>query len=320
MAHGSEIIPPAANTLGMHNMQGVNNAHLKFYFETPLYYCAGPGIGFELYKPPFSSIHDRRLSRQGHPETLYVHEKDKLTGLRELQKGLNVQLETDLKSRNPAQVKDTLISLVDDAIMEPSARGIQGAAHTLEIVFGEYLNNSDIIDKLVHVASRDYTTATHSVNVMAIALRFSRFCGMDEAESKLLGLAALLHDVGKIKISKKILQAPRKLTDLEYNMIKRHTVYGYEILRGCNLDQDICLCALNHHERVDGSGYPNGITDIGDHARAIGFIDCYEALTCNVRPYRNAASPFDALSHIKKELFAGNFDSRLFESFVKSLG
>jgi putative nucleotidyltransferase with HDIG domain len=303
----------------LHDMIRVKNAHLEYLFETPLYYEASKGIGFEVYKPSFVTINDLRIKNDRIPSGLYVHTKDKPTWLRELQKGLNTQLKIDLKSNNPSMVKNTLVSLADEMISDPGA-GIEGAMNTLDIIFHEYLKNRDVIDKLVNVMSKDYTTAVHSVNVMSLTLRFCLFCHFEEEESKKLGLAALLHDVGKVKVNNRILKSSRKLTDAEFEIMKKHTVFGHEILRSCNLSDEICLCALHHHERADGSGYPNGMMDVSHEAEIIGFIDCYEALTCNERPYRNATTPFKALSHIKTELFGGKFKSKVFEKFVKSLG
>jgi HD-GYP domain-containing protein (c-di-GMP phosphodiesterase class II) len=310
----------ALSSLGLHNMVRVKNAHLKFYYETPLYYQAGEGIGFELYKPPGVLINNMRIRNDRIPPSLYIHNRDKLTGLRELQKGFNIQLKSDLESNNPIQVKNTLIGLVDETIKTPTEGSIRGAVDTMDILFAEYLKNRSVIDTFLNVLDKDYTTATHSVNVMALTLRFGIFCGFEEDETKKLGLSALLHDVGKIKISGRLLKSSRKLSDSEFAVIKNHTVYGYDILKRCNMPEATCLSALNHHERTDGSGYPNGITDITEEAQIIGFIDCYEALTCNERPYRNAVSPYSALSHIKTELFRGNFNSRVYEKFVKSLG
>jgi len=298
----------------------VKNAHLRYYFETPLYYEAGRGIGFEVYKPPYVTINEVRIKHDRLPDTLYIHVKDKITSLKELQSGLNEQLENDLHSENPVKVKTTLINLVEETIKEPNISNLEGAVNTMEILFSEYLRNRSVIDKLVNVISKDYTTAMHSVNVMVLTLRFGFFCKYEEMETKRLGLAALLHDVGKIKLSNRLLKASRRLTDEEFMMMKKHTVFGYEILKESNLPEDICLCALNHHERADGSGYPNGIKDISHEAEVIAFVDCYEALTCNERPYRNAVSPYSALSHIKNELFRGNFNNKIYEHFVRSLG
>jgi putative nucleotidyltransferase with HDIG domain len=320
MARNIEDNPPSASDLGLHNMIKAKNLHIGFYRETPLYYEASKGIGFEVYKPPYVTINDMRIKNERLPSALYIHTKDKLTGLKEIQKALNVQLECDLKSSSPSHVKSTLISLVDETIKNPCEGGIEGAVSTMEIIFSEYLKNRNVIDKLINIISKDYTTAVHSVNVMALTLRFCLFCKMKERESKKLGLSALLHDVGKLKISNRILKAERRLTESEFELMKKHTTFGYEILKGCNLPEDINLCALSHHERADGSGYPNGAIDITHEAEIIGFIDCYEALTCNDRPYRDAVTPFNALAHIKKELKRGNFKFRVYERFVKSLG
>ncbi len=303
----------------LHNMIRVKNAHLEYLYETPLYYEAGKGTGFEVYKPSFSIIERSRISNNRLPSCLYVHAKDKAMWLRELQKGLNIRLRSDLKSDNPAMVKSTLVTLADEIIKEPG-ECIENTVTTLDIIFDEYLRNRSVIDSLVHVIAKDYSTAVHSVNVMALTLRFSLFCNMEEAEAKKMGLAALLHDVGKVKVNNRILKASRKLTNAEFETIKKHTIFGYEMLTACNLPEDICLCALNHHERADGSGYPNGVAEVSPEAEIIGFIDCYEALTCNERPYRNAESPFDALSRIKGELFGGKFKGDVFEKFVLSLG
>ncbi len=320
MARDIAKTPPAAPIHGLSNMIKAKTAHLGYYFETPLYYEASKGIGFEVYKPSGVTIREARISNERLPSCLYIHTKDKITGMREIQRALNVQLENDLKSEDPVQVKSTLIGLVDETIRDPGPECIQGAVNTVEILFSEYLKSRSVIDNLLNVITKDYTTAAHSVNVMALVLRFCMFCRMDNDETKKLGLSALLHDVGKLKVSNRILKASRRLTEAEFEQIKKHTTFGYEILRGCTLPEDICLCALNHHERPDGTGYPNGIKELTPEAEIIGFIDCYEALTCNDRPYRDAVPPFSALSHIKTELFKGNFEVRVYERFVKSLG
>ena len=129
-----------------------------------------------------------------------------------------------------------------------------------------------------------------------------------------------MHDVGKAKIDSEILTAPRKLTNDEFNSMKSHTTVGYQILNNCKFtNPDIKLSALQHHEKIDGSGYPNGSNQISKVAQIIGIIDCYEALTNDERPYRSATDPFNALTIIKEDVIAGKFDRRIFEKFCYSL-
>jgi len=122
------------------------------------------------------------------------------------------------------------------------------------------------------------------------------------------------------KINTELLKAPRKLTDKEFKEIQRHTIIGYTILKNCKFGSpEIKLAALQHHERIDGSGYPKKITRIDKVAQFLGFVDCYEALTNDDRPYRTAMDPFNALVLIKKDVEAKKFDRNIFETFTKCL-
>ena len=97
-------------------------------------------------------------------------------------------------------------------------------------------------------------------------------------------------------------------------------IRGYDILSKCKFGyKEIALTALQHHEKLDGSGYPHGITSIKETAQIIGFIDCYEALTNDDRPYRNAMSPFKTLTLIKQDVESDKFSRKLFEKFAYSL-
>ena len=168
---------------------------------------------------------------------------------------------------------------------------------------------------------KDYSTILHSINVMALVLGYASYMDYSRAHSKTLGLCALLHDVGKTKISQEILKAPRRLTDKEFDKIKRHTTQGYNILSKCKFDdKQIAICALEHHEKIDGSGYPNNKIRISQTAQIIGIIDCYEALTNDDRPYRSSMEPFEVLNKIiGEEVKDGKYDKEMYVQFIKSL-
>ena len=126
--------------------------------------------------------------------------------------------------------------------------------------------------------------------------------------------------IGKIRIHPEILTAPRKLIAEEFGRIKAHPTIGYNLLDTCRFPHtEIKLCALQHHEKTDGSGYPRGLTRIAPMAEIVGLIDCYEALTNDDRPYRNAMDPIQGLTIIKDDVVAGRFSRDVFKKFAYSL-
>ena len=130
----------------------------------------------------------------------------------------------------------------------------------------------------------------------------------------------MLHDVGKTKVDPEILTAPRKLTREEFEQMQSHSLIGYNILKACNfMFKEIRISALEHHEKLDRSGYPNGKGNLSDISQIIGIIDCYEALTNDDRPYRSAMAPYYALNIIKKDVVEGKFRKEVFEKFTYSL-
>jgi putative nucleotidyltransferase with HDIG domain len=195
-------------------------------------------------------------------------------------------------------------------------------AATVSILISDYSKEVDIIRQLIEISSTDYSTVMHSINVMAFAIGFALYHQLPHSDTKTLGLAALLHDVGKTKIPIDILTAPRELTREEFELMKTHTTIGYRILSHCDFkDETVSIVARDHHERIDGSGYPNNEKDISITAQIIGLIDCYEALTNDDRPYRNAMEIFPTLNQIlKQEVMKGIFCPQIYTQFVKSLG
>lgn len=154
--------------------------------------------------------------------------------------------------------------------------------------------------------------------------RVSRYCQMmgaalnlDDTALKELELAGLYHDIGKISIPDNILNKPGKLTDDEWEIMKSHTVIGYQILRTADQYSNLAEYALTHHERFDGLGYPNQLKgeDIPLTSRIIAVVDSYEAMTAD-RPYRKALSQADAIKELKKH--AGTqWDPTLITLFVE---
>ena len=114
--------------------------------------------------------------------------------------------------------------------------------------------------------------------------------------------AGLLHDIGKLKIPTELLNKPGKYTDEEFAQVRLHTQYGYELLKPLPLDAHIKLAALSHHERCDGTGYPNGLTtnDIDPYARVVAIADVYDAMT-TARSYRAPLCAFQVIANFERD-------------------
>jgi putative nucleotidyltransferase with HDIG domain len=296
-------------------------SQLKYYRDVELFNKID-GKGFVLYKRAGIMLSDLRLVHGTHPEVLYIRQTDRLRGLQEAQKGFNSELENYIKTENPTKVKETVINVVQETLTEPRSGSLEGVSDTVSILVSDCVKEGNVIKNLIDMTHKDYSVVLHSINVMAFALGFASHMNYSQDQAKVLGLGALLHDVGKTKINRNLLAAPRKLSDEEFEEIKRHTTVGFNILMECKFShKDISLTALEHHEKMDGSGYPNGKQKISQQAKIVGIIDCYEALTTDDRPYREAMGPFDTLDEvIGEEVSAGKFDKDIYVEFIKSLG
>jgi HD-GYP domain-containing protein (c-di-GMP phosphodiesterase class II) len=294
-------------------------SQLNYYRDVPLYSLNKEGE-YVLYKSPGLHLTEMRIEQERHPEVLYIEKKDKLAGIREVQTAFNRQLEDHITQNAPKKVKDTIVTIVEETYHEPRTGSIEGLSETVDILVSDIAYESNILRNLLFVSNNDYTSVLHSINVMALVIGYATHENYTLEEKKVLGLSGLLHDVGKAKIDSEILTAPRKLTSDEFDTMKTHTTIGYRILNSCKFSRpEIKLSALQQHEKKDGTGYPTNRSDISKTAQIVGVIDCYEALTNDDRPYRNAMEPFKALSIIKEDVAAGKYNKSVFEKFCRSL-
>ena len=128
----------------------------------------------------------------------------------------------------------------------------------------------------------------HGEHVAGPAMKLARACGVAEKDVEMIGYGARMHDIGKLLIRTDVLNAPRKLTDAERAVIQTHSPLGWAIVHEAGYEQTIQDVVRHHHERMDGSGYPDGLMgeEIPLAARIVAICDVYEALT-NRRPYRD---------------------------------
>lgn len=160
----------------------------------------------------------------------------------------------------------------------------------------------DVFDMLHNMRQVNDSTYAHSLNVAIISRIIGKWLHFSNEELDTLTLAGLLHDIGKTKIPDEVLNKDGKLTDEEFQMIRNHPKYGYDILKSQPLNSHIKKAALMHHERCDGSGYPLGLTmeEIDDYALIIAIADVYDAMTA-ARSYRAPLCPFEVIAEFEKD-------------------
>jgi HD-GYP domain-containing protein (c-di-GMP phosphodiesterase class II) len=183
------------------------------------------------------------------------------------------------------------------------------------------LNSPSVFPNMTRLKDFDDYTFTHSLNVSIISIAIGRRLGKSQSELNLIGMAGIMHDLGKMKIPEKILNKPDKLTDEEFRIMKQHPVRGYDLLKYyTKLPEDVLLSVLQHHEKADGSGYPGGINEkqINPMAKIIAIADVYDAVTSD-RVYHQGKSPAEAL----KLIFDGagkHFNETLVKFFINIMG
>ncbi len=176
------------------------------------------------------------------------------------------------------------------------------------------------IDSLVRtMEERDPYTAGHSLRVRCYALRLADAVGLGRKQRKLLSLAAKLHDIGKVGVPEVVLNKPEKLTDDEYRLVKEHPVIGERILTPILRHPEVLAGIRGHHERLDGTGYPDGLSGgcVPLLARLIAIPDCFDALTTS-RAYRSAM-PLPTALEILQSGAGSHFDAELVKAFLTTV-
>ena len=167
------------------------------------------------------------------------------------------------------------------------------------------------------ISAKDNYTKDHSQNVSKLCVMFANYLNLSEDDIENLRIAALFHDIGKIGIPDNFLQKEGKLTDTEYETIKLHPVIGANIFSSTDIFKHIAPIIVAHHERVDGTGYPNNLkrNEIPYLAKILTICDCFDAMVSK-RSYKEKMTIEYAIEQLNKG--AGTqFDRELAESFIK---
>ncbi|MET0785998.1 MAG: HD domain-containing phosphohydrolase [Paenisporosarcina sp.] len=188
----------------------------------------------------------------------------------------------------------------------------------IDDLLNHILSNKDVLTILGDVYLYDNYIYQHSFQVTTYAIAIAKEMRYTVDEIRQIALGALLHDVGKMLVPQEILLKPESLTEEEFSEIRKHTTFGFDVLRNVHsISLLIAHCAFQHHERLDGSGYPRGLIDFEIHpfAKIIAVADVFDAVTTN-RVYKMKMSPSQAIAILE----AGKgtlYDSKVVQAFSR---
>ena len=183
------------------------------------------------------------------------------------------------------------------------------------------MRNAGALISLARLKTADDYTYMHSVAVCGLMTALSRTLGFDEETTRDAAMAGLLHDIGKVHMPLNILNKPQKLTEQEFAQVKDHPRAGYEMLVATkSVTEPVLDVCLHHHEKIDGSGYPEGLDDttLTAMARMGAVCDVYDAITSE-RSYKTGWDPATAIRKMQSWR-EGHFDEHIFQAFVRTIG
>ncbi len=292
--------------------------------------CKGENALFSIYYPTELSAQMECLIEKGAP---LVEEKRKVVTSKKSLYILKIdreqyiefcELQNSLKKKekyeeNTKKLYTKATSVIAEIYNNPETLG--GYEKTKDVVndlVHNILDDNFSMRSLMKITTHDFYTHTHSLNVSVYALSLGVHLKLSEKELALLGEAALLHDLGKSKIAKEIINKNGILTDEEFSKMKKHPELGFHLAVQMGIkDKNILYAIRHHHEKIDGSGYPSKLRgdSIPLFARIVGLCDIFDALTSK-RSYKAAMSTFDALRLMKTDMH-NHVDLKLLNEMIK---
>jgi putative nucleotidyltransferase with HDIG domain len=289
-----------------------------------LYIPAGPGrfVLFRSTSLGFTIEHRNRLLENG-VRTLYVKADEKGQYQKYLEQNIGAVLSNPeiAPKKKASMLYSVSRTVVQDALTEPRSSEIVPRTRRIATETVDYvLRNDRALVELASIMATDYYTYTHSINVCVFVTALANHAGVDRTDVHELAVGALLHDVGKSQVPKAILTKNGPLTNEEFAIMRQHVEWGAQLLRQHGRLSSLSMIpVLQHHEKLDASGYPYGLgaRDIHLFGRISAIADVFDAMTTN-RSYQQAMTAFEALQRMKLVL-TGKFDQELLVKFIGML-
>jgi HD-GYP domain-containing protein (c-di-GMP phosphodiesterase class II) len=305
--------------LAKKNYIAVKKSQVRYYKKTPLFKKNSEDV-FVLYKPENEEIDANRFTEERYPQ-LYICGENQEVALQELSNQLKTKLKASIDSGELYAIKLSFIEFVQEALEDPADHNLPMLPETIDIIYDTYSKPADLLKSLTDIQCGGFSILEHSVNVMVYTLNYCLFCDFGETFSKRLSLAALAHDIGLAKIPRKIVSLDRKLTEKEFEIYKTHPAIGHDIIKqNESFDSSIAMSVLEHHEYLNGNGYPRGVANLSFEGQVIALIDTFDNLISSAKTHRNIRKPFEAMNLIKTEIVReGRFNRKIFKDLCLSL-
>ncbi len=277
--------------------------------------------GGELFIPKSSKISHSLIEEFKKIDKLYIRQSDLEIYNRFIER-IVTEIARDKKVsilKKASVIYHQASEILDDMFENPEElENVSKSKKVVDNFVGTILSDSRAIESLIAITSYDYYTHTHSINVSIYALCLGSYLGFSDSDITQLGQAALMHDLGKSKIDPAITNKNGKLTTSEFNTMKLHTVHGHSIALKLGIKESKILDAIrHHHEKLNGTGYPDGLSgrNITLFPRIIAICDIFDALSTK-RSYKDRLSSFDTLMLMKRTM-QDHIDMDLLNAFIR---
>jgi len=276
-----------------------------------------------LYLQSDTVIDEETKSHLGEVEEIYVLEKERLKYEHFVEEHLQSVAKSDRLTLDEKTdiIYSAAVDLVHELYSNPGAsHNVERSKKIVTPILQSIIYNQKTISSYIKIIEYDYYTYTHSLNVSIYAMSLGAELNMGEEELSELGQAALLHDLGKSRIDRQIVNKESRLTSEEYEQMRTHPEHGYDIALELGIGNRKILDGIrHHHEKLNGMGYPDRLQgeEITLFPRLIGVCDVFDALTTR-RSYKSALESYDALYMMKKKM-GHHLDLCYVNSFIKML-
>lgn len=297
----------------------VKGSQISLFKSFPLFYFSKENEPL-LYKKEGELLKPPRIKEEQFPD-LFIRTTDRENASNALYKTMNAHLKETIFSQGLVPTRQALSTLVQEALEGPLNISGKMLPETIEILFQGYNQNKTLLESLAKLSSSSDQLVEHTVNILSLTMQFCTFHHYTEAKAKTLGVCAIFHDIGCTELPPEINNTKAKLSDTQFKEFQSHTVKGYRTIKdsGC-FKPEVALVALERHEKLDGSGYPKGNTEMSEDSQLIGLINSYEPLTYRgTSRHEEPQKPYNSLQILKNEVMAGKYSRQMFVNFCSCL-